>query len=104
MVYTKHLHVCVCQETCGGSDAINIFTASCPTAPASNACTNPFPPSPGPNPAPTKPQYHGCTGPNASNWAYCDVSKTNSERVDAMLALLDPNPNPNPNPKPSPKP
>lgn len=83
----------VCQEICGGSGAINIFTASCSGSTAAPTCTDPFPPSPGPPPAPPAPPqtplFHGCTGPNASNWAYCDVSKSDSERVDAMLALLD---------------
>ena len=74
--------VCACKETCGGSDAINIFTASCPSSKAAATCADPF--------APAKVyQYHGCTGPNASNWEYCDVTKSDSERVDAMLALLN---------------
>ena len=83
------------SQFCGGSDAINVFTASCPLATPTNPCSDPFPPSPpapGPSPPapPSGPRYRGCTDPGAaSKWPYCDVTKSDGERVDSMLALLN---------------
>ena len=83
------------SQLCGGSDAINVYSASCPLATPTNPCSDPFPPSPpAPGPSPPAPaagpRYRGCTEPGAaSKWPYCDVTKSDEERVDAMLALLN---------------
>lgn len=78
------------SQKCGGSDAINVFTASCPEATPTNSCQNPFPVPLPPAPGPQTPAFHGCTAANASTtWAYCDVTKSDEERVDAMLSELN---------------
>ncbi len=46
-------------ETCGGSDAIDVFVASCPGASSpGNLCADPFAP-------PTGPEFQGCADPGA---------------------------------------
>ena len=78
------------SQTCGGSDAINVYKASCPMATPTNPCSNPFPTPPPPTPAPTGPNYHGCMDPNsADTFEYCDVTKSDEDRVDALMGLLD---------------
>jgi hypothetical protein len=68
-------------ESCGGSDALDVFQATCADASPSKPCAWPFVPTPA---------FHGCLTTNGSApWPYCDVTMSDEERVDVLLALLD---------------
>jgi hypothetical protein len=57
-------------ETCGGSDAIDVFVASCPGASSpGNLCANPFAPQ-------TGPEFHGCADAGAvGTYGFVPISR-----------------------------
>ena len=73
------------SETCGGSDAIDVFEFSCSGTPV------PIPspsPSPGPSPPSTPFAFHGCTDSKSKAMPYCDSTKSDKERVESILKGL----------------
>eukprot|EP00911_Craspedida_sp_UC1_P002269 UC1_evm1s1722 len=84
------------SQTCGGSDAIDIFTSKCSNP---SQCVGPPAPPPPPPPPPPGPEFHGCNTPNATVLPYCDMSLSYQARVadliqrmstDEKIAMLSP--------------
>lgn len=67
------------SETCGGANAITIFSAKC-----SAPCRRP----PGPAPPAPPAQFYGCEDANASSLPYCDESLSDGARAADLVGRL----------------